>query len=104
MIDISHDHLKTVLAILSEHVPDYEVWAFGSRVNQRPKRHSDLDLVIRTNSSLPVNVLANLRDSFSESNLPFKVDVVDWAKISKDFQKIIRENFEVIKKSSLSQI
>lgn len=98
MIDISNDHLKIVLAILSKYVPDHEVWAFGSRVNQKPKKYSDLDLVIRINFPLPVQIMANLRDAFSESNLPFKVDIVEWAKIGKNFQKIIKEKFEVIQK------
>lgn len=98
MIDIPHDHLKTILAILSKYVPEHEVWAFGSRVNQKPKKYSDLDLVIKTEAPLSAGVIAHLREAFSESNLPFKVDVVDWAKISKDFQKIIEEKFEVVQK------
>jgi len=98
MIDIRQDHLKTVLAILSRYVPEYKVWAFGSRVGQKSKKHSDLDIVIRTDLPLPAITLAYLRDSFSESNLPFKVDVVDWSRISKDFKDIIEKKFEVIQK------
>lgn len=96
MIDIPHDHLKTVLAILAKYVPEHEVWAFGSRVNQKPKKHSDMDLVIRSTTPLPTSTLAHLRDAFSESNLPFKVDVVDWSRIGKEFRKIIEEKFEVV--------
>ena len=88
--------MKTVLAILSKYVPGYEIWAFGSRVNQKPKKHADLDLVIKTDSPLPVKTLAFLRDAFSESNLPFKVDVVDWSRINKEFQKIIENKFEIL--------
>lgn len=98
MIDVQHKYLEIVKAILAKYVPDYEIWAFGSRVNQKPKKHSDLDLVIKSGSPLPLQVAANLRDAFSESNLPFKVDVVEWAKISKDFKKIIEKNFEIIQK------
>ncbi|MBI2091540.1 MAG: nucleotidyltransferase domain-containing protein [Deltaproteobacteria bacterium] len=96
MIDIPHKHLETIIAILSKYVPEHEVWAFGSRVNQKPKKYADLDIAIKTSAPLPAGTLALLRDAFSESNLPFKVDVVDWSKISKDFQKIIEEKFEVV--------
>jgi len=38
---------------------------------------------------------ALLRDAFSESDLPFKVDVVDWAEISESFRKVIEEKNEI---------
>lgn len=98
MIDVTPEHLRIVFSILLKYVPEHEVLAFGSRVNQKPKKHSDLDLVIKTDSPLPVKTLALLRDAFSESNLPFKVDIVDWSRISKNFQKIIEEKFEVLQK------
>lgn len=100
MIDISPDHLKIVLSILSKHVPDYEVWVFGSRVGRCPKKHSDLDLVIKTDSPVPARTLAHLREAFSESDLPFKVDVVVWARLSESFRKIIHGKFEVIQKTN----
>lgn len=98
MIDVRQDHLKIVLDILSVHAPGHEVWAFGSRVNQKAKKHSDLDLVIRTDAPLPANVLAHLRDAFSEADLPFKVDVVVWSTISEGFRKIIEEKFEIVQR------
>jgi len=97
MISVSQKHLDIVLSILTECVPDHEVWAFGSRVNGKPKKHADLDIVIKTAGPLTAGVLANLRDAFSESDIPFKVDVVDWSRISKEFRTIIEEKFEVIK-------
>lgn len=34
-------------------------------------------------------LLAYMRDDFSESNLPYKVDVVDWHTLSDSFRKIV---------------
>ena len=34
-------------ALLREHVPDAEVWAYGSRVNGRSYKASGLDLMLR---------------------------------------------------------
>ncbi len=96
MIDLRPDHLKIVTAILSRHVPEYEVRAFGSRVDGRAKPHSDLDLVVMTASPLAPSRLADLTDAFSDSDLPFRVDVLDWASITEDFRRIIeRENVVV---------
>ena len=91
-LDIRPDHLKIVEEILKKHLPDREVWAFGSRVNGTAKETSDLDLVVIGENSLDFQTLGALRDYFSESNLPYKVDLVDWAKIGETFREIIRKD------------
>ena len=45
-IDLSPAHLAIVERILGEHVPDYEVRAFGSRAAWTAKDYSDLDLAV----------------------------------------------------------
>ena len=97
-LDIRPDHLKIVEEILEKHLPDREVWAFGSRVNGTAKETSDLDLVVIGETPLDFQRLGSLRDDFSESNLPYKVDVVDWAKIGETFREIIRKDNVLIKK------
>ncbi len=96
MIDMRPDHLKTVTAILARHMPEYEVRAFGSRVTGKTKPHSDLDLVVMAASSLPPSRLADLKDAFSDSDLPFRVDVLDWASIAEDFRRIIEREYVVV--------
>jgi predicted nucleotidyltransferase len=58
--------------------------------------HSDLDLVIRADKPLTLLHLANLSEAFSESDLPFKVDVVDWATTQENFRRIIEEHHVVL--------
>jgi predicted nucleotidyltransferase len=89
-------HLVLVRAILHTHVPNHEVWAFGSRVAGSAKEFSDLDLVIIGEKPLSITVHANLVDDFSESDLPYKVDVIDWATTDATFRRIIRRNCIVV--------
>lgn len=96
-IDIGQDHLEIVLGILAKYVPEHEIWAFGSRVEGTPKKYSDLDLVIKTDSKLADGIMANLRNAFSESSLPFKVDIVDWSRISDNFRNIILKRYEIVR-------
>ena len=95
-LDMHSEHLKMVLEILQKHVPQYDVWAFGSRVKGNAKKFSDLDLVVISDSAIGLNVSADLSDDFSESDLPYKVDVVDWATTSESFRKIIEAQYVVI--------
>ena len=44
MLNLSDDQLSLLRHLLSSHVPDVKVWAFGSRVKGTAKAWSDLDL------------------------------------------------------------
>jgi len=96
MIELTPEQIETVRRILVQYVPGLEVRIFGSRVDGRAKPYSDLDLALMTEQPLPLRTAALLRDAFSESDLPFKVDIVDWAEISESFRKVIAEKNEVI--------
>ena len=96
MVDVSAEQLALIVAIVGRHVPGAEVLAFGSRVRGGAKKHSDLDLVVRSATSMSLATLGELRLAFQESDLPFRVDVVDWHAISDSFRSIIAERFETI--------
>jgi len=103
MINLKPQHLEIVKHILAEQVPEFEVLAFGSRVNSKVKEFSDLDLVLMTTRPLPVRRFRRLANAFSESNLPIKVDVVDWAAADESFRAIIRLGTEVVQKGAGKQ-
>jgi type I restriction enzyme, S subunit len=95
-IDIRADLWPIVRDILRRHVPQYEVWAFGSRAKGRATRYSDLDLAIISDTPLPLEISAKLADDFSEPDLPWRVDVVDWATTQPAFRKIIEQDRVVL--------
>ena len=97
-VDILPKHWEIVRDILQKHVPEYEVWAFGSRTKGTAKHYSDLDLVVISDHALSLAVSASLDDDFTESDLPWKVDVVDWATTSEAFRKIITQQRVVVQK------
>lgn len=89
-IDIAPDHRRIVLDILGSHLPrDASIWIFGSRVSGRARRYSDLDLAIDAGRRLSIDETAILREAFEESDLPYRVDLVDWQAISPDFRRLI---------------
>ena len=96
MLTITEQELQIVKSILQQYVPEYPVWAFGSRVKGTAKPYSDLDLAIITDQPLSLATRADLTNAFSESDLPWKVDIVDWATTDKRFREIIRERYEVV--------
>lgn len=96
MIDLHPGDLAIIRRILSQHVPGAQVRVFGSRVAGTSRKYSDLDIAIMSGEKLTLETQAALTAAFQESDLPFRVDVIDWHGISGEFRKRIEMQFEVI--------
>ena len=96
MTDLKSAHLKIVQAILRKHLPGVEVRVFGSRVRGTAKAWSDLDLALVSENKLALTTLEELREDFAESDLPFRIDILDWHDISPEFKALIEAKYEVI--------
>lgn len=101
-IDLNRRDWSEVKRILAQNVPEYAVWAFGSRVSGPAKTYSDLDIVIITDQPLSLERMATIKDAFDESDLPIRVDVVDWAATSASFREIILKNYVVIQQGVIN--
>lgn len=95
-IAVSEADWLIIRNILRAHVPDCTVWAFGSRATGRAKQYSDLDLAISGKKPLGIDLAAQLAEAFAESDLPYKVDIVDWATASEAFRKVIERDRVVV--------
>jgi predicted nucleotidyltransferase len=91
-IAISDAEWSIVSDILQKYLSQYSAWAFGSRVRHTHKPFSNLDIVVVNDESLSIATMAELSEAFSESDLPWKVDVIDWASISNNFKDHIKSN------------
>ncbi|MFM7469661.1 MAG: nucleotidyltransferase family protein [Vampirovibrionales bacterium] len=77
--------------ILRHHAPEFEVWAYGSRVTGHAHDASDLDLVLihPKRSDIPCATLAELKQALQESHLPISVDIMDWTRLPTEFHQQI---------------
>ena len=71
---------------------DREIRVIGSRASGQAKPFSDLDLAIMGDEPLSLQVRGALRDDFDESDLPFTVDLVEWATASEAFRRVILDS------------
>jgi len=89
MIELSTGQSNEIFTILNQYLGKTPVYAFGSRARHDAREHSDLDLLIKGDSEIPQALYYQLKDAFEESDLSIKVDVIDWYRISEDFQQTI---------------
>ncbi len=104
LLDLRTDHLKIAQDILQKFVPERAVWAFGSRAKWTAKEYSDLDLCIVGKTPLSFRTLGLLQEAFEDSDLPYKVDVVDWATTSDSFRKIIERDRVVVQRAAVGRV
>jgi type I restriction enzyme S subunit len=102
-LDLTKEHRRVVLDILDAHLPqDAKVWVFGSRATGRARRYSDLDLVIDAGRRLPLDEIGLLAEVFSDSDLPYRVDIVDWQAIGLEFRRLIAADRRLLARSSIA--
>lgn len=89
-IDIRPQDLAMVQAIVRTHLPsDARVMVFGSRAKPPARRGADLDLAVDLGRALTSEESFQLAEAFDESDLPYKVDVLDLTTAQEPFKSII---------------
>lgn len=86
-LQLAPQHLQLLQALLHTHVPEAQVWAYGSRVTGGAHEGSDLDLVLRNPADLQHD-LANwfeLSEALQDSHLPLLVELHLWSHLPKTF-------------------
>jgi amidophosphoribosyltransferase len=92
-VEIAPEEAQIVLDILSRHTPGREVFIFGSRAKDRARRRSDLDLAIAGKTPLGLSLQADLNSDFDQSDLPYRVDIVDLTAVQPEFLARIERDF-----------
>lgn len=92
-MQLSNSEIQKVRQILYKHLPNVKFWLFGSRIKGTAKHYSDLDIAIISEQPINLTTLSALEEEFAESDLTFKVDLVDWQRISSEFKDVIRKNY-----------
>lgn len=99
ILQLSARHLAMLRALLTQHVPQAEVWAYGSRVSGDAHEGSDLDLVLRNPANLSADVegFAELQEALQQSSLPMLVETHAWARLPEAFHRNIEQEYVVIR-------
>ena len=97
---IDEKNLEEIKQILKRLIPDCEVRAFGSRVSGKSKPTSDLDLVIIHEEPLATQRRILLKEAFEDSRISFRIDFIEWIKVSSSFQAMIKDQMEIIQQAS----
>jgi predicted nucleotidyltransferase len=78
LVYLKPEHINALRRILRAHLHHIPltVFVFGSRTGPTYRPDSDLELLLDSEIDIPLSTLAELKEAFEESDLPFRVDVV----------------------------
>lgn len=91
-LSVTKEQFRVIRSILTRIVPGAEYLAFGSRLDHCHHRYSDLDIAIRADDKLPLEQLAALEEAFADSDLPFRVDIVDLHRASTELRQVVESH------------
>lgn len=89
MIDIDPGHLEAARSILKKYFSDEKILVYGSRVKGTSQPFSDIDIAICGKEKISIEKLSFIDDDFSESTIPFRVDITEINRVDESFKKII---------------
>ncbi len=93
-----NDFKKQIHLLTLEKFKDTDacIFLFGSRVDGTNSIYSDYDLGFFADIDINAKIV-ELKEAFQNSNIPFKIDLVNFSHVSTEFKKIALTKVEVWK-------
>mgnify|MGYP001564578348 CR=1 FL=1 len=67
---------------------DVQVFIFGSRATGTNRKWSDVDIGVLGQDKVPGDKLFLIEDDIADTDIPYRVDVVDFKTIAPEFAKV----------------
>ncbi len=82
--------VKSLKYIALSNLPNdaFKIFIFGSRAIGNNRQFSDIDLGIDGPRALSPQEFMTLKSAFDESDIPYRVDLVDFKKVSDKFKQV----------------
>jgi predicted nucleotidyltransferase len=92
--EVGDQYAAIIRDVLRAYLPEgARAYVFGSRAHGGARPYSDLDLALEWERPLGLDVIGQIAEGLSESELPFKVDIVDLAVVEPAFRARIAGDF-----------
>lgn len=86
-------YIDFIKEMLSKHVtnPDARFYIFGSRVKEKYREYSDIDIAINS-PDLTEEQKSKLQTAFEYSTFPYEIDIIDLNNIDENFKNLIKND------------
>lgn len=96
MIDLEPKYIEFIKSTINQELKNYKLYIFGSRVKNKAKQYSDIDIAIDS-AELTDKIKSKLEFLFEDSTIPYEIDIVDLNNITQSFKNLIEDDLVEIK-------
>ncbi len=91
---LNQTQLKQIKQIVRKYLPEdaYKSFIFGSRANGTNRKFSDIDLGLQGPKALSPKEYIKIKNEFDDSDIPYRVDLVDFNNVSDKFKQVSLSN------------
>lgn len=91
---LKQHHLQLTKDILAQHLDlnQYRPFIFGSWAKNTHRPYSDMDIGLEGPQPIPNDTMFKIKNAFEDSDLPYFVDVVDFATVSDQFKQVAKQH------------
>lgn len=89
---------KEVLEIIGKklNLKEYQVFFFGSRVENKGTERSDIDIGIEGSKPIPVEKFLDIQEEIENLPTLYKIEVVDFCRVLPKFREVARKQIEIL--------
>lgn len=93
--DYYYFNLAKEMILKEINLEKYAVFLFGSQVTKPISRKSDIDIGVLGHEKMPFSKICAIKEVIDESNVPFKVDIVDFYNADEEFKQVALKNIVI---------
>lgn len=96
-MDLSSEELNLIISTITDALSqNVDIFLFGSRVDETSHKASDLDVLLKCKGPIDLSKISLIKEGFENSNLPFKVDLHDYHRSSKNMLENISSTLKKV--------
>ncbi len=77
-------------------ISQHKIFFFGSRVAGKGNERSDVDVGIEGTDEISWEIMSKIKEDIENLPTLYKIDIVDFKKVSSDFYKVAMQDIEII--------
>jgi len=86
---LDEQYQKKIVGLIAALLPDVKIYLFGSRAREKNHERSDIDIALVADQKLDIAVIGEVREVVNATNIPYKIDVVDFHRVYPAMQEMI---------------
>jgi uncharacterized protein len=88
---IDKETKQKIITLIKALLPEAKIYLFGSRAKGTHDRWSDIDIAVDTGQPLPITAVDEAASVLEATNIPYKIELVDFRKAPAYLQKSIEQ-------------